>query len=70
MAHEYKGKERRHYVQLSDEQFEAIAERAKEIAKEEIYADIGKGVVKRLLWLLGLGSSSTLAYLTYKGYIK
>ena len=70
MAHEYKGKERRHYVQLSDEQFEAIAERAKEIAKEEIYADIGKGVVKRVLWLLGLGTTTLAAYLAAKGYIK
>jgi hypothetical protein len=70
VSHEYKGKERRHYVQLSDEQFEAIAERAKEIAKEEIYADIGKGIVKRFLWLLGLGGSTAIAYLTLHGYIK
>ena len=70
MTHEYKGKERRQYVQLSDEQFEAIAERAKEIAKDEIYADIGKGVVKRILWLLGLGGSGIVAYLTLHGYIK
>lgn len=70
MAHEYKGKERRQYIQLSDEQFEAIANRAKEIAKEEIYADIGKGVVKRILWLLGLGSTGLVVYLSAKGYIK
>ena len=60
----------RGYLQLSNEQFEAIAKRAKEIAMEEIYADIGKGVVKRILWLLGLGSAGLASWLTYKGYVK
>ena len=67
---EYKGQERRRYIQLSNEQFEAIAHRAKDIAKEEIYADIGKGVVKRFLWLLGLGTTGFVSWLTYKGYVK
>ena len=70
MRNGYQGPERRKIARLSDEEFLALAREVKKQALEDIYAEIGKGVVKRLLWLLGLGSSGAVAYLSYKGYIK
>jgi len=67
MVNGYKGDERR---SLSDEDIHRIAKEAKNLALEEIYAEIGRGVVKRILWLLGLGASALAAWLTYKGYNK
>jgi len=66
----YNGAERRKVSRLSNDEFHELAREVKKLALEEIYADIGKGVVKRLLWLLGLGGSGAVAYLTMKGYIK
>ena len=61
---------RRKYENLTDDEIKAIANETKRLALEEIYSEIGKGVVKRLLWLFGLGGSGLTAYLTYKGFIK
>jgi hypothetical protein len=66
----YKGAERRKVSRLSNEEFHELAKEVKKLALDEIYADIGKGVLKRLLWLFGLGGSGAVAYLTMKGYIK
>lgn len=70
MRNDYKGQERRKIERLSDEEFYDLAREVKKLALEEIYAEIGKGVVKRVMWLFGLGSSGAIAWLTYKGYIK
>lgn len=40
-------------LQLTDEQIEAIAERAAEVALERVYTEVGKSVIKKLLWLTG-----------------
>lgn len=40
-------------VQLTDEQIEAIAERAAEVAFEKIYKEVGKTVLTRLAWMAG-----------------
>ncbi len=40
-------------VQLTDEQIEAIAERAAEVAFEKIYKEVGKSVLTRLAWMTG-----------------
>ena len=70
MRNGYTGPERRKIARLSEEEFHLLAREIKRLALEEIYADIGKGVVKRILWLLGLGSTGAVAWMTYKGYIK
>jgi hypothetical protein len=41
-------------VQLTDAQIEQIAERAAEVALNKVYADVGRGVLKKLTWLLGV----------------
>lgn len=40
-------------VQLTDEQIEAIAERAAEVALNKVYTEVGKSVLKRMAWLTG-----------------
>lgn len=40
-------------VQLTDEQIEAIAERAAEVAFEKIYKEVGKSVLTKLAWMTG-----------------
>lgn len=40
-------------VQLTDDQIEAIAERAAEVALNKVYTEVGKSVLKRMAWLAG-----------------
>lgn len=62
---EYHGPERRAATVLTEEQLEAIAERAAERALEKVYASIGKSVVTKLLWAIGAATLAILAY--FKG---
>lgn len=62
--------EDKRHVRLPEDQLDYIIKGVKKQAMDEIYADIGKGVVKRILWLLGFGGAGITAYLTYKGYLK
>lgn len=39
---------------ITDAQMDAIAERAADKAIEKIYAEVGKNVLRRLAWLIGL----------------
>jgi hypothetical protein len=41
-------------VSLTDEQIEAIAERAAEVALNKVYTEVGKTVLKKLAWLTGV----------------
>ncbi len=40
-------------IPLTDDQIEAIAERAAEVALEKVYTEVGKSVLKKLAWLTG-----------------
>jgi hypothetical protein len=62
---DYQGPERRSAFPLTDEQIEAIAERAAERALEKVYASIGKSVVQKVLWVVGAASLAVFAY--FKG---
>lgn len=44
---------------LSDDEIKIIVERV----LEQVYSDVGKGVLKRLLWLLGAGLTALVGYL-------
>lgn len=61
-------------IQLTEEQMDAIAERAadKAIAKitQNIYAEVGRGIVKRMIWILGAAGVGIWAYLKSGGWIK
>jgi hypothetical protein len=61
----YEGPERRAYGGLSEDEIEAIAERAANKALEKVYAQIGKSVVNRVLFWIGAAALAVLAY--FKG---
>lgn len=59
---------------LTDAQVEKIAERAAEkaVAKitDRVYRDVGKNVVQKLFWLIGVISIALYFWLQSKGVIK
>lgn len=62
----YRGKERR-VTSISNEQLEAIADRAAEKALAKIYSEIGKGVLAKLAWAAGIIVVSLLIWLAKAG---
>ena len=70
----YEGEERRARGILSDEEIEIIAERAAEKAMlkmtNQLYQDIGKGVISKLLYLIGIVTIAAWAWLHANGWIK
>ena len=66
----YEGPERRIHPQLSEDQINAIAERAAEVAIERVYTAIGKNVVKKFFWVVGAASVALAAWMTGAGHIK
>jgi hypothetical protein len=54
----YSGPERRTRQPLSDEQIESIAQRAAELAVQkmttDIYASVGKSVMQKVFWIVGV----------------
>ena len=69
----YDGIERRK-MPLSEEQIELIAEKAadKAVAKmtEQAYAAVGKGVLDKMLYVVGVGIVALSIWLMQKGWIK
>lgn len=61
---------RKNPTNLTDEQIEAIAERAAEVALEKVYTSIGKSVVSKFLWLVGAAALAVAAWLNGAGYLK
>jgi hypothetical protein len=55
---------------LTDDQIEAIAERAAEVALERVYTQIGKSVVHKFLWLVGAAALAVAAWFNGAGYLK
>lgn len=64
---------RKQAVQLTDEQVEEIAEKAAEKAVEkmtnQIYLEVGKGVVKKALYLIGAFIVGAGIWAKAKGWI-
>lgn len=58
----------RRKVRLTEDQLDYLVKGLKKQIMDEIYADIGKGVVKRILWVLGIGGAALASWLTLKGY--
>lgn len=46
--------ERQPFGGLTEAELDAIAERAAKKALESVYADVGRSVLKKLAWLVGL----------------
>ena len=66
----YDGPERRHTSELTDRQIDAIATRAAEKALDMVYQEVGKAVLRKLAWVLGVAAISVAMYLAGKGYLK
>lgn len=60
--------------QLTDEQVEKIAEKAAEkaVAKltDRVYQEVGKGVVQKLLWIVGAVCVGLYLWLHSKGVVR
>ena len=52
-------------AKMTDEELDAIAERL----EQRIYQSIGKGIVNRFLWVVGILTVSILTYLDHKDII-
>jgi hypothetical protein len=66
MNSEPDGEERRKNAWLTDEQINYIRERI----LASVYEDIGRSLVKKILWILGALFAALLGWLAAKGYIK
>lgn len=70
--YEYSGPERRR-MPLSEEQIEAIAEKAADRAvkklTDQVYREVGRGVISKFVWLVGAASIGVALWLNAKGII-
>jgi len=72
--YEYKGENRRVVETLSEEIIEVIAERAAEKAMlkmtNQLYQEVGKGVISKLLYLVGIITIAAWAWMHNNGWLK
>lgn len=71
---QYFGPDRREPVYLSSEQIEVIADRAAEkaIAKvtDQLYISVGRAVLTKIIYSVGIIWAAIVIWLSSKGYIK
>ena len=60
-------REEKRHLRLTEHELDYIIKGVKKQALDEIYAEIGKGVVRRVLWALGLIGTGIAGWLTLKG---
>lgn len=65
---DHRGLDRRIY-ELSDDQLETIAQRSADIVWGNFQKEVGKGAIRLLLYLIGLGGAALLAWLGLQGKI-
>ena len=53
---------------LTDEQIEAIAERAAEVAFKKIYEEVGKSIIKKAFWVVGAAVVAALMWMGSTGH--
>lgn len=61
--------DRRKHGGLTQEQFDVLKEDLKKELLDDIFAEIGRSVVSRILWALGTLFAAVLAYLGITGKI-
>jgi hypothetical protein len=64
------GNERRAHLALTEDQIDAIAERAAAKVILNIQTQVGKNVLNKLLWLLGVVALGLAYWLSARGVIK
>lgn len=55
---------------LTDEQLEHLVERVTEKVIENVYTNVGKSVVTKFFWVVGLAAISIVTYFAGSGHIK
>lgn len=70
----YNGEERRTHEWLTEEQIELIAERAaiRAMSKmtDQLYREVGKGVISKLLYMVGIITVAAWAWAHNQGWAK
>jgi hypothetical protein len=56
-------------VELTDDQINAIAEKAAEVAFQKIYQEVGKSVLKKMAWLVGAATIGAAMWLGGNGHL-
>lgn len=54
---------------IPDSVIEAIAERAAAKALEKVYAEVGKSILRRTAWVVGIAAISLVVWLKSKGVL-
>ena len=62
--------ERQPFGGLTSDEIEQIAEKAAERALEKVYVQVGKGVLRKAAWLLGVALIGLLMWLGSQGHLK
>jgi hypothetical protein len=57
-------------LQLSDEQLEHLVERVTEKVIENVYTSVGKSVVTKFFWFVGVAAIGIVTFLAGVGHIK
>lgn len=70
MDEQYSGPERRKEFSISEEVIEHIAERAAKKVLNEVYIHVGKSVIRKAAWVVGIGVTALAIFLAGKGFIK
>jgi hypothetical protein len=55
---------------LTDEQLEHLVERVTEKVIENVYTNVGKSIVHKFFWVVGLAAISIVTYFAGMGHIK
>ena len=70
----YEDPERRKYHEIPDELVDHIIDRAAEKAAEKVfnkvYQDVGRGVIKKASWVIGIILVSAAIWLGGRGYLR
>lgn len=69
MIKDYHGPERRNYVQLPDEEFERMAQRAAKIVEDNFALKVGNQVLGQIRWVLIAVITVASAWAVKHGFI-
>jgi hypothetical protein len=63
---EYNGEERRSHPPLTDDMLDAIAERAAKRVLDNVYREVGRGLLHKFTWALGVLGVAVAMWLSGK----
>lgn len=69
MTRHYEGPDRRSSITLSEEEVDEFIDRAIERAVDRFYAEVGKSVLKKVLWIVGATVVGLYITAKHKGWL-